>query len=117
MATIADHIRELQALLDRLAADIGGIDAIACKRFFNGAAAYVDGNIFMSLTPVGLALKLPEHERTALLAKDAKPLQYSPKAPIKKAYVLLPDRIAGNDAALVPLVQTSLSFVRGTSAN
>ena len=112
--TAETHILDLQSLVDRLATCIDGIEAIACKRFFNGAAAYVDGHIFMTLTPVGLALKLPEHDRTALLANGASRLQYFPKAPIKKDYVILPDRITGNDDALAPLVKTSISFVLGS---
>ena len=38
----------------------------------------------MTLTPVGLALKLPERDRTDLLTTGASPLKYFPKAPIKK---------------------------------
>jgi TfoX/Sxy family transcriptional regulator of competence genes len=108
------HILDLQSLVDRLATRIGGAKSIECKRFFNGAAAYVDGHIFMTLTPVGLALKLPEHDRTVLLAEGARLLQYFPKAPIKKDYVVFPDRIAENDDALAPLVKTSISFVLGS---
>ena len=42
------------------------MDVISCKHVLSGAAAYVDGDIFMALTPVGLALKLPEGDRSAL---------------------------------------------------
>ena len=57
----------LRALLDRLPRPpIAGVE-LACKHFFSGAAAYANGRIFMSLTPVGLALKLPEETRAALI--------------------------------------------------
>lgn len=107
------HVSDLQSLVGRLAVRTGGTDAIACKRFFNGAAAYVDGRIFMTLTPVGLALKLPERDRTLLLAAGARPLRYFPKAPIKKEYVILPDGLAEDEGALASVVETSVSFVSG----
>ena len=86
-------------------------DGIACKHFFSGAAAYVDGHIFMSLTPVGLALKLPEEARDALVAKGAKPLQYFPKAPVKKDYVMLPIQLM-DDKYLSDWILRSIEFVR-----
>ena len=49
---------DLQSLMDRLAPGLAGDPQIVCKRFFGGAAAYVDARIFVSLTPVGLTLKL-----------------------------------------------------------
>jgi TfoX/Sxy family transcriptional regulator of competence genes len=101
------HVSDLRSLLDRLTPR----DAIACKRFFGGAAAYVEGRIFMTLTPVGLALKLPADTRATLLAAGARPLKYFPKAPVKKEYVVLPDNITGDAEALAALVATSLSFV------
>jgi len=107
------HVSDLQSLVGRLAVRIGGTEAIACKRFFGGAAAYVDGRIFMTLTPVGLALKLLEHERKLLLAKGARPLRYFPKAPIKKEYVILPDSLAADEGALAAQVEASMSFVLG----
>lgn len=107
------HVSDLQSLVGRLAGRIAGTEAIACRHFFGGAAAYVDGRIFMTLTPGGLAIKLPEHDRKLLLAEGARPLRYFPKAPIKKEYVILPDRLAKDDGALASLVETSMSFVLG----
>lgn len=105
------HVLRLRSLTGRLAARIGGVDGIECKRFFGGAAAYVDGRIFMTLTPVGLALKLAPSDRVLLHAKGAGPLQYFPNAPIKKDYVLLPDGLAEDEAGLAPFFARSLSFV------
>jgi len=65
-----------------------------CRHFFGGAAAYANGNIFASLTPVGLALKLPPDAQATVLKMDgASPLRYFPKAPIKKEYAVLPSEI------------------------
>ncbi len=85
------QLETLQALVDRILADQCAAGAIECKHFFSGAAAYIDGHIFMTLTPAGLALKLSEHDRAQLTALGAVPLRYFPRAPIKKDYVILPD--------------------------
>ena len=64
-------------------------DALQCKHFFSGAALYVDTRICLSLTPAGLAFKLPE-EVCEKLVKSANfsPLQYFANSPVKKGYVL-----------------------------
>ena len=106
------YLEELKSIVERLSASQDWADGIACKHFFSGAAAYVDGHIFMSLTPVGLALKLPEEARDALVAKGAKPLQYFPKAPVKKDYVMLPIQLM-DDKYLSDWILRSIEFVRG----
>ncbi len=70
-----------------------GLNAdLTVKHFFNGAAAYVDGKICASWSPVGLAFKLPSKEVAELLAQDqVKPLKYFAKSPIKKGYALFGD--------------------------
>ena len=105
------YLKELQSIVQRIAALQDEADGIACKHFFSGAAAYVDGHIFMSFTPVGLALKLPEEARDALVAKGAKPLQYFPKAPVKKDYVVLPIQLM-DDKYLSDWILRSIEFVR-----
>ena len=86
--------------------------ALDVKHFFGGAAAYADGRIFATLSPVGLALKLPEDRRTELLGLGAKPLRYFPKAPIKKDYVVLPEKMSKDARSLAPLLAESLRYCR-----
>ena len=105
------YLKELRSIVQRVAALQDEADGIACKHFFSGAAAYVDGHIFMSLTPVGLALKLTQEARDALLAKGAKPLQYFPKAPVKKDYIVLPIQLR-NDKYLSDWILRGIEFVR-----
>ena len=58
---------------------------ITIKHFFSGAAIYSNKKICITLTPVGLAVKLPEDQITKLLKeKKAKPLQYYTNCAIKK---------------------------------
>ena len=85
---------------------------IICKHFFSGAAGYIDEKIFISLSPAGLALKLPQSDCDVLLDKGASPLRYFPKAPVKKGYVVLPPDIAEDQEKAGKWITKSLSFVR-----
>ncbi|MBT3704016.1 MAG: TfoX/Sxy family protein [Alphaproteobacteria bacterium] len=100
-------LSDLQALADTLALH----GDITCKHFFSGAAAYKDGQIFMSLSPAGLALKLPEQTCADLISKGAKPLKYFANSPAKKGYAVLPDNICEDDKALHKLISLSLEYI------
>ncbi len=106
------YLQDLQSLLAQSAPNRGRVVTVTCKHFFAGAAAYVDGHIFMSFTPVGLALKLPEDARTELRGQGAKPLRYFPKGPIKKDYVVVPAHMAADPKALSPWITQSIAFAR-----
>lgn len=86
---VESHRDVLRSLLERVTVDLGPRVAIECKHFFSGAAAYVDGRIFMTLTTVGLALKLPEESWAALIGRGARPLRYFPRGPIAEGTVVL----------------------------
>jgi TfoX/Sxy family transcriptional regulator of competence genes len=110
------HLHALRSILERAAPCLDPGVAIECKHFFSGAAAYAGGKVFMSLTPVGLALKLPAEARQQLMEAGAKPLRYFPKAPVKKEYVLMPEKLARDDDALAPWIEESIRHVV-TAAN
>ena len=76
------------------------VGVLECRHFFSGAAVYRDGSIVASLTPVGLAFKVPTEVHDRLLESGrALPLRYFPRSPIKRDYVLFPDSaIDPNDA-------------------
>ena len=62
------------------------------RHFFSGAALYRDEKIVGSLTPVGLAFKVPDKLRDSLITGDqAVPLRYFPNSPVKRDYVLFPN--------------------------
>ncbi len=103
-----DDLAELIATLGDRAEP--GAD-ITCKHFFSGAAAYADDVIFMSLSPVGLALKLPDEDCISLLEQGGKPLQYFPEAPVKKGYVVLPAVVARDSDLLAVWISRSIAFV------
>lgn len=82
------------------------------KHFFSGAALYANSKICISLTPVGLAVKLPEESRNTLLKlKGTKPLRYFPEGPIKKDYVILPKTILSDAKVLRHWVKISIEHV------
>ncbi len=105
-------LRELRSLLERTSPSLAPGVAIECRHFFSGAAAYAGGGIFMSLTPAGLALKLPAEARQQLMEVGAKPLRYFPKGPIKKEYVVLPKKLARDDDTLAPWIEESIRYTK-----
>lgn len=106
------YLRELMSIVERACVPCEEAFDISCKHFFSGAAAYVDGHIFMTLTTVGLALKLPEDDHNTLFDRGAKPLQYFPDAPVKKDYVLLPIQLIDDHRVLNEWISRSMEFVR-----
>jgi TfoX/Sxy family transcriptional regulator of competence genes len=105
------YLDDIEALLARFSLSRAGDTEITCKHFFSGAAAYADGAIFITLSPVGLALKLPWEDCAGLLERGAKPLKYFPKAPVKKGYVVLPDDLRGDPQAVALWISRSFDFV------
>ena len=105
------YVEQLSAIVEQ--ATLGNITKrLECKHFFSGAAVYVDGRLCMSLTPVGLAIKLPQNSRNTLMKQEgAHLLRYFPKAPIKKDYVVLPKAVLSNRKALRAWVRRSIEYV------
>ena len=87
---------------------------LECRHFFGGAALYIDGAICGSLTPVGLALKLPTTSREAML-KDGRghPLRYFNGGKVKKEYVVLSASVVADSIELRDLFQASFHYVSG----
>ncbi len=111
MKLTSQFLAKLEALVGEMGSALPAAVTVDCKRFFSGGAAYADGRIFMSLTPVGLAVKLAEPDRDVLLRIGGTALQYFPKAPIKKAYVIVPDNLATNIERLKPWCARSVAYV------
>lgn len=104
-----DH---LSALIVGIAPQLSTKANLEIKHFFSGAAVYADGRICISLTPAGFGLKLPEDLRSELIQEEgAQPLRYFPKAPIKKEYVVLPERMLEDKQALCFWVEKSIKYV------
>ncbi len=106
-----EYLERLSAFIEKAAHHCFDSVDLECKHFFGGAALYADERICISLTPVGLALKLPEETKDTLLRnKKAIPLRYFPKGPIKKGYVLFPNGIERGGKALHEYVKESIEY-------
>ncbi len=105
-----EYLERLETMLEPAARKLGPGVKLEIKHFFSGAAAYASGRICITLTPVGLAMKLPENSRVRLLKTGAKPLRYFPKAPIKKDYVVLPPSIRDDKRKLKYWAERSLTY-------
>jgi len=72
---------------------------------------FAEGRICMSLTPVGLALKLPPETKERLLAdSQAESLRYFPDSPIKKDYALFPGGAVESDESFGQLALESIQY-------
>ena len=62
-----EYLDKLSPFIEKATSDCFDGVRLECKHFFSGAALYADERICISLTPVGLALKLPEKTKERLL--------------------------------------------------
>jgi TfoX/Sxy family transcriptional regulator of competence genes len=91
MVMAEPYLTRLKSLADQWVSADPRIGALECRHFFSGAAVYRNGVIVASLTPVGLAFKVPAEVHDELMSSGlASPLRYFPKAPVKRDYVLFP---------------------------
>ena len=100
------YLTELQELAKKWHDADARVGALECGHFFSGAAAYRDGEIVASLTPDGLAFKVPTAVHDELLGDGlVTPLHYFSTGPIKRNYVLFPTRetVTARDAARLVL--------------
>ena len=106
-----DYLNRLLELINRVGPACPSGTTITVKHFFGGAAAFADKRIFMSMTKVGIALKLPEEDRIRLFRSgDAQELRYFPKAPVKKQYALVSNDFFNHPATTKPLIEKSIAF-------
>jgi len=101
---------ELQTLASR---HLSGEPQTACKHFFSGAALYANGVICASLTPVGLAFKLPAKLCSELIdCGAASELKYFAKSPVKRGYVLFSNFGTLSDADMAMYFRMAVEHVR-----
>jgi len=90
---------------------------LVCKHFFSGAALYSHGAICVSLTPVGLAFKLPESLCSKLInSSAASDLRYFEKSPIKKGYALFPNVEELSDGDTAKYLRAAIAHVHPENA-
>jgi len=102
---------QLQSILKGLDIELDPDIELEVKPFFGGAAAYANGQICLSLSKAGFALKLPESDRLELIDRGARPLRYFPRAPIKREYVTLTAVILNDHEELSKWVRKCIKYV------
>lgn len=106
------YLERLSEFVSEAAPDIPGDISLECKHFFSGAALYAEGRICISLTPAGLAMKLPEATKHDLFQNGkAVPLRYFSQGPIKKGYALFLGDVAGSGEQLYGYFKESIEYV------
>ena len=71
------------------------------RPMFGGIMGYAAGQVFASMSNVGLALKLTGADHAALSAvPGVRPLRYEPDDPPSKTYLLLPDAMLSDSDSL-----------------
>ena len=79
------------------------------RQMFGYPAAFVNGHLFMSLFQDHLVLRLDEGPRQALLASGGRPFEPMKGRPMKE-YVLAPDTLVGDRAALKKWAHKALAY-------
>lgn len=105
------QLESLRILLGPVAAELPTEVTLEFRHFFSGVAAYANRRICITLTTVGLAMKVPEELRAELIRAGAAPLRYFPEGPVKKQYVVLPRSASEDDARLRYLARQSIDYV------
>lgn len=74
---------------------------IEFRAMFGGIMAYTAGQVFASLSNVGLALKMNGADHASLSeVPGVKPLRYEPDDPPSKSYLVLPDALMSDPDSL-----------------
>jgi len=107
-----EYLEKLSIFIDMVAATCAEETSLECRHFFSGAALYVNNKICTTLTPGGLAIKLPESTRTNLFRNNqAIPLRYFSGGPVKKEYALFSQGIDNVDDDLIAYVKQGIDHV------
>jgi len=108
---VAEHDpKVLQTALEAAARPLN-LD-LTFKPMFGGIMGYTQGRVFVSLSNVGLAVKLSPADQRALLEHDgAEYLRYSKEEPASKQYVKLPTAWIGQDDQVAPWLKKSAEYV------
>ncbi len=110
------YLERLSKLVSLLRPPWAGEVTLEARHFFSGAALYANGKICASLSPAGLAIKVPAETRRRLIRQgEGVAFRFFPQGPIKREYVALSDEIVQDEKALGELVVLSVNYVLGPS--
>ncbi len=111
------YLERLSQIVDRLGLASAGVVTLETKHFFGGAALYANGRICASLSPAGLAVKLPAGVRQSLIGeRKGREFRFFAKGPIKREYVALSESAAQDEKMLEKLIKMSAGYVAGAAS-
>ena len=88
------------------------LPGIETRKMFGCPCAFVGGQMFAVFHPQGLALKLPEDERAALLARQkARPFEPMPGRKMRE-YVVVPPSVERDEAELAAWLEKAFAYAR-----
>lgn len=82
---------------------------ITKRKMFGYPVAFANGNMMMGLFGDDFFVRLPENARSELVVAGGRPLEPSPGR-IMKEYMIVPDQVLGNIAALNEWIKKSLEY-------
>ncbi len=86
---VKEYYEKLSKLINEIDLEADVDVPTEVKDFYTGAVLYVKKAIRVSLSPVGLAIVLPEKKVETLIKNGrAKPFKYYSKGPVKQGYAL-----------------------------
>ena len=95
--------------LTRIVDELGPLQAadatLESRHFFSGAALYANGKIFVSLSPAGFAIELPEDTRRSLIDEGkGTEFRFFANGPVKRGYVALAESTVADDESMRELI-------------
>ena len=112
------YLERLSQIVDRIGLVSAEGATLETKHFFSGAALYANGRICASLSPAGLAVKLPAGVRQSLIdERKGKEFRFFAKGPIKREYVALSESVVQDEEMLQKLINMSADYAAGASGS
>ena len=105
------YLTRLAQTVDDLGPLQAGGATLGSKRFFGGAALYANGKIFASLSPAGLAFKLPADTRRSLI-KEGKGTEFRffANGPVKREYIALSESTVADEGLVRQVIALSVDY-------
>lgn len=110
-----DWTKAKPADVERFQALAAGLDGVEVRRMFGYPAGFVGGNMAFGLYADRIMLRLPEDERTRLVAEGWQPFEPMPGR-VMREYLTLPAEIAADHEAAKTWLQRSADYTRGLPA-
>jgi TfoX/Sxy family transcriptional regulator of competence genes len=97
-------------LAERFTAAVSALPEAQVRKMFGYPAGFVNGHLFTGIFASNWFVRLPDDERAELAAAGGTEFSPMPGRPMR-GYLVLPDALASDPAAVDPWVRRALAFV------